>query len=431
MKKFLVLVKKEIKELLTLQMILPLVTMVLIFSFIGNLLSKETAKIMAPQEVWILNQDKTESSAKVADILNQAKFKPTVLKDMGVNQAIQEVKKNNTPFLLVLPQGFERGIYEFTLQQIPVYKIVNNFSVLSTVKYNAADAAVAIISNYFSNQWIQEKNINIQPDLLKNPVRENEFIVINQKTANASLASIRNFIIQQITFLPIIIFLVIVMASQMVAMTVANEKENKTLETLLSSPISRKTIVFAKLIGAGVVALLSAAFYMIGFRYYVNGISGGAATSQASAQLTETLKALGLSLGPVEYILLGLSLFLGILVSLAIAMILGTLTESSKNIQSVTTPLMILVIVPYFLTLFLDINTISPIGRYLIYAIPFTHPFLATQKLMTHDYLFVISGIIYQLIIFVFFVVLAARIFSSDKIITLKISFKRKRRQTV
>ncbi len=431
MKKFFVLVKKEIKELLTPQMILPLVAMVLIFSFIGNLLSKETAKIMAPQEIWILDQDNTQSSAQAIEILNQAKFKPNILKDMEIDQAVEEVKKNNVPFLMVLPSGFESGIKGFTLQQISVYKVLTNFSIISSAKFSAADTAVVILNNYFSNQWIQQKNADIQPDLLKNPVRQNEFIIINQKTANASLAQIRNFIMQQTTFIPIIIFLVIIMASQMVAMSVANEKENKTLETLLSSPIGRKTIVFAKLIGAGVVALLSAGFYMIGFRYYLNGITAGMATSQTSAQLTEILKNLGLVFGPTEYILLGVSLFLGILVGLAIAMLLGTLTESSKNIQSVITPLMILVLVPYFLTLFFDINTMSPFLRYLIYAIPFTHPFLAAQKLMTHDYLFIISGIVYQLIIFIGFVILAARIFSSDKIITLKISFKRKKKQTV
>lgn len=427
MKKFLVLVKKEIKELLTPQLILPLVGMVIIFSFIGNLLTKETAKIAEPQDVWILDQDESQSSFQAIEVLNQAKFNTNVLIDMEINQAIEKTKENSAPFLIILPSGFENGLEDFTLQQIPVYKIITSFSVLSGAKFGAADAALAVLNNYFSNQWIQEKNVDIQPDLLKNPVRQNEFVIINDKEANTSLAQIRNFITQQTTFLPIIIFLVIIIASQMVAMAVANEKENKTLETLLSSPIGRKTIVFAKLIGAGVVALLSAGFYMIGFRSYINGVSGGLATSQTSAQLTETLRNLGLVMGPLEYIFLGASLFLGILVALAIAMILGTLTESSKNIQSVTTPLMILVMVPYFLTLFLDINTMSSFLRYLIYAIPFTHPFLAAQKLMTHDYLFVVSGIIYQLVVFIGFVILAARIFSSDKILTLKISFKRKK----
>ncbi len=219
-----------------------------------------------------------------------------------------------------------------------------------------------------------------------------------------------------------------IIASQMVAMAMANEKENKTLETLLSSPVNRKTIVFAKLIGAGTVALLSAGFYMIGFRSYINGITGTMAKNPASGQVTQILKDLGIVFGPVEYILLGASLFLGILVALAMAMILGSMTESSKNIQSIITPLMLLVLIPYFLTLFLDINAISPIARFALYIIPFMHTFLSVQKLMAHDYLFVIFGIIYQLIVFIIFVALAAKIFSSDKILTLKFSFKRKKK---
>lgn len=431
MKKFFVLVKKEIKELVTPQMFLPLIAMVLIFSFIGNLMSKETAKITAPQSVWILDQDKTETSEKIAEILNQAQFKVSVLRDKEAKGVIEETKKNNIPFFLVLPTGFEQGIKEFKLQEIPVYKVVRSFSLISGAKYDVADRVVGMINNYFSNEWIKEKNINIPPDLLKSPVKKNEFVIINEEQANVNLALIKNFITQQTAFIPIILFFVIVIASQMVAMTVANEKENKTLETLLSSPIDRKTIVFAKLIGAGIVALLSAGFYMIGFRYYLRGFMGSAATGSISPELTEALKTLGITIGPVEYIFLGLSLFLGILVALSIAMILGTLTDSAKNVQSVTTPLMVLVMVPYFLTLFLDINAISPIFRYIIYAIPFTHPFLAIQKLMTHDYLFVILGIIYELVVFIIFVVLAAKIFSSDKIITLKLSFRKKRKTAV
>jgi ABC-2 type transport system permease protein len=428
MKKFLVLVKKEIKELLTLQMILPMIAMVVIFSFIGNLLSKETAKISAPQTAWVLDQDKTDSSAKAIEILGQVNFNPDVLKDMEINQAIDEVKKNKGPFLRVLPSGFEQGIKGFTLEQVPVYKIITSFSIISSVKFNAADAAVLAINNYFSNQWIQEKNVNIQPDLLKNPVQKNEFVIINQREANLTLASVTGFINQQTYFIPIIIFIVIIIAAQMVAMAMANEKENKTLETLLSSPVGRKTIVFAKLIGAGTVALLSAGFYMIGFRSYLSGLTGSMAKNPASGQITEMLRDLGIVFGPVEYILLGASLFLGILVALAMAMILGSMTESSKNIQSIITPLMLLVLIPYFLTLFFDIHAISPIARFLLYAIPFTHTFLAVQNLMAHDYLFVIFGIIYQLIVFIIFVALAAKIFSSDKILTLKVSFKRKKK---
>jgi ABC-2 type transport system permease protein len=120
-------------------------------------------------------------------------------------------------------------------------------------------------------------------------------------------------------------------------------------------------------------------------------------------------------------------LFLGVLVALAIAIILGILADSVKSVQAVTTPLMVLILLPYLLITFADFGALAPVVRWLIYAIPFSHPFFAVEKLITQDYAFIGIGIAYQSVVFLFFVVLAAKIFSSDKILTLKLNFKRKK----
>jgi len=427
MKKFLILVRKEIKELVTIQMVLPLVIMVLMFSFIGNIMSKETAKISAPQPILLIDRDKTEISGKIQDVLNKVNFKVEILNYDDIDKAIGQAKEEKISCLLVIPSGFEKGIKEFKMQEIGIYKIIGGFSIISKSKYAAADRAVAIINDYLSNELIKGKNINVAPETLKNPLKSNEFVVINKAKANISLSLVEGFIARQTFFIPIILFFVIIISSQMVATTIASEKENKTFETLLSSPIKRKTIVFAKLMGAGIVAIISAGFYMIGFGYYMKGISGGQISLTTSGTLAESLKSLGVIMGPTDYFLLGLSLFSGILVALSLAMILGTLSEDVKNVQANMTPLMILVLLPYLMVLFLDINTMSPVIKYLIYIIPFAHPFLAAQNILTHDYLFIVLGILYQLVIFLILVIFISKIFSSDKILTLRLKFGRKK----
>jgi ABC-2 type transport system permease protein len=99
-------------------------------------------------------------------------------------------------------------------------------------------------------------------------------------------------------------------------------------------------------------------------------------------------------------------------------MILGSMVDNVKSVQAVTTPVMILVLLPYLLTLLVDINTVSSGLKYLIYAIPFSYPFLASQKILLHDYGFIVLGILYEMMVFLAFVVAAARIFSTDKILT-------------
>jgi ABC-2 type transport system permease protein len=427
MKKFFVLVKKEVKELLTIQMILPLIIMVIVFGFIGQIMSKETAKIAAPQSILLLNQDTQDSLDTISGILKQNNFTVSVFDKNDVSEVIKEARDKRIPVVMVIPENFSQGLKDFQPQQLSMYKVVQDFSLMASARYNMVDQAVKTINNYFSDEWLKEKVGSIKPEILKTPIAVKEFVSIDDKVANVSFSAVMGFIQKQTTFIPIVLFLVIIMAAQMVAMTVANEKENKTFEILLSSPVSRKTIIFAKLVGAGIVALLFAATYMIGFRYYMQGMTGGALSGNEADGIVSSLQTLGVVVTPMGYVLLGSSLFLGVLVALAIAIILGILADSVKSVQAVTTPLMVLILLPYLLVNFTDFGGLAPFAKWMIYAIPFSHPFLAVGNLMTQDYVSIGMGIAYQAVVFLFFVVLAAKIFSSDKILTLKLNFKRKK----
>jgi len=424
-KKFLVLLKKEIKELITLQTVLPMLIMVIVFALIGNMMSKETAKLAAPQSILILNQDTISAGNKISGILESASFKPEVLTGIDIAETLNKAKKNKVSSILIITNGFEDNMNNFRPQPIVIYKIAENFSISSDVKYSGLDRAVSVINTYYSNEWISKNKTGIEPEILKNPVKANEFVNIKNKIANVPLSAVSGYIKKQTIFIPIILFMVIILASQMVAMAVASEKENKTFEILLSSPINRKTIIFAKLIAAGLVALLLAGVYMIGMNSYIKGMTGGSISTGDG--LMSIFASLGIIITPIGYLMLGLSLFMGILVGLSIAMILGILSENIKSVQAAITPLMILILLPYFLVLFLDINTISPVLKYVIYAIPFSHPFLAAQNIILGNYMPIIYGIIYQFVVFMIFVIISTKIFSSDKVITLRIKFGKRR----
>jgi ABC-2 type transport system permease protein len=327
---------------------------------------------------------------------------------------------------LIIPSGFEESIKDFVPKQIETYSILNNFSFTGLSKYAKLDSAIAIINETISNQYLAQKIPNLNATLLKNPVQAAPYTVVKNKTAEGSASAVLSYIAGQAYIIPIILFLVIIVSAQMIATSVASEKENKTLETLLTAPISRKTLVMAKMVGAGIVALLFSVIYMLGFRSYISGVSGGTVGTAAGSNLTPILKSLGLVLTPESYVLLGIVIFLGILVALAIAMILGAFAEDVKSVQSIITPLMLLVMIPYFAVILTDTKSLPIIARFFLYAIPFSHVFLAMPNLYLHNYASVIYGAIYELIVFIIFVWIAAWIFSTDKIMTMKLNFKRK-----
>jgi ABC-2 type transport system permease protein len=257
-----------------------------------------------------------------------------------------------------------------------------------------------------------------------------EHVVIGDRDALASVGEVMGFITQQTTFIPIVLFVVIMLAAQMIATTIASEKENKTLETMLSMPVSRTSIIGAKMVAASMVALLSAVAYMYGMRSFMDGLTswlGAGGSPFGAGGEGEALSQLGLQLGGGDYAILGLALFMAILVALAVAVILGAFAENVKAVQALMAPLMVMIMIPYFLTLFVDIEQVSPVIKWLVLAIPFSHPFMTAPNLFLGNYAVVFMGIAYEFVWFVVLVVLAGRIFSSDRILTMKLNMGRNR----
>ncbi len=425
MRKFLVLVQKEIKELLTWQLIVPFVAVMVIFSLVGNFMGKESQKSQEQKTIALLDLDKTTASNNVLSTLKQANVDIVELDASDSTSFMQQIKNNNLNAGILIPVGFEKQINNHEHVNIQTLTPIKNFSLLSLQNTATLNSSIAIINEDISSYWMKEYMPNINSNIIKNPIIATNIVNVKNKDVNADISQIMNFVTSQTTFIPIILFLVIVLASQMIATAVATEKENKTLETLLSTPVDRKVIVSAKMVAAALVALLMAGIYMYGFGSYMNGITGSG--TLADQNTTEIAKQLGLTFTVSSYILLGITLFFGILVALSIAMILGAFAEDAKAAQGVIAPLMILVLIPYFLTMFIDINTVSPVIKYLIYLIPFSHTFLAAPNILLGNTQFVYYGIIYQIILCVIFIFIAAKIFSSDYIMTMKLNFGKKR----
>ncbi|MEW5900398.1 MAG: ABC transporter permease, partial [Acidobacteriota bacterium] len=257
--------------------------------------------------------------------------------------------------------------------------------------------------------------------------KSRDFVIVKDKMAEGAAQNIAGFVSSQSIFVPLVLMMIIIYASQMVISAIAMEKQNKTLETLLTVPISRTSIVTAKMLASGLVGLISAVIYMFGYMYFMRGFFGDVSRAAATSGIGSVIQKLGLSMTASSYAILGVSLFFAILCALALATILGVLAEDYRSAQSLIMPLIFLVMIPYFLSFFSDFRTLSLPAKILVYAIPFSHPFLATQSLLLENYQAVFGGILYMLVFFIVMIVIAARIFSTDRVLTMKLKFRRKR----
>jgi len=324
MKKFFLILKKEIKELLTIQMILPFVIIVIMFSFIGNILNSESKKSEKdPIKITIMDLDNSALSKNLIELIKESNYDVNLTANLSQEEFNNLLISEKISSAMIFPKGMEENINLKKPQNIPSYIQLFNISMLSMKNISATTNALGIINSTLSNQIITQNIANTDVNWVKNPFNANDYVIVAGKTANVNATTVINFMTSQTVLIPIVLFLVIVLAAQMVAVAVATEKENKTLEILLSSPVSRQIIVSAKMTAAGLVALIMAGIYLYGMSKYITGISGQSLVTSLGGNIDSSIQNLGIVFNSTDYIILGLSLFLGILSALAIARILG------------------------------------------------------------------------------------------------------------
>lgn len=424
MKRFLNLFKKEVKELITVQLILSLTFTIVMFYFIGNVARREISKVEGVKDIYILNLDNSDLASEIIKNLALANFRINLLNVKDRGSAVDFAKKNNIDLLLIIPEGFGYNVERLQLKEIETYSFIRSFSVSTTARSELVKQIISAINNYLSNNLLKSKIPEIPPEDLKYPIKSKNFIVVKDRIAEGSISDVSNFVYSQSIFIPIILMLIITFTSQMILSAIAMEKQDKTLETLLTVPISRNHIVMAKMFASGLIGILSAGIYMIGFRFYMGGFMGSMPSNE---QVKDVVEKLDLQFTSESYILLGISLFLAILCALAMSTILGVLSEDLKSAQSASFPIMLLVLIPYFLSILSDMNSLSLPLKILLLAIPFSHPFLASQNLLLGNYQIVFYGILYMTIVFAVLIYIAGKIFSTDRILTMKLRFKGRR----
>ena len=426
MKKFLNLLQKEIRELITMQLFISLLFTIFLFYFIGQMLKTEMKKAMRVQEIAVLNLDDSALSQNLLGALRSANFEPKPVPDRDTQKAIQWTKGTNINLLLVIPPGFGESVEKFENKQIETYSFLRTFSIVGSRGSVIINAVIKAMNEFISNDYLKRKIPEIGPEQLKNPIKSRDFVIVKDRMAEGAAEKIAGFVSSQSIFVPIILMMIIIYASQMVISAIAMEKQNKTLETLLTVPISRTSIVTAKMVASAVVGLISAVIYMIGYRYSFGSLMGDVSRTVGSG-MGGVIQKLGLAMTTKGYIILGISLFFAILVALALATILGVLAEDFRAAQSLIMPLIFLVMIPYFLSFFSDPKSLSLPMKIFLYAIPFSHPFLTTQNLLLENYQAVVFGILYMLAFFIVLIIIAARIFSTDRVLTMKLRFGKKR----
>ncbi len=430
--KFKTLFLKELREMLNVQTIMIMVLSVFVLSMAGQMLTSEMEESAeTAMDVTVCDLDKTDLTEAVLTVMkanlgaNGGKVKIVELKS---EDYAAELDRLNVKSVLLIPEGFTENVENNEQAHVRFVQRMTSlaaFSNLTTGSDGALQCIDAAVKNVvYSAKVSSGKLSNKEVQFINEPVVLDETTVVNNKSQDISSSIVLSLCSAQNMIVPILMFVLIIYSSQMILNAVSSEKIDKTLETLLSSPISRLSVITAKMLAAAVVAALQAVVYMIGMHQMMNGIYDQAENAE---DFTRAINELGLSMGAAQYVMVGVQMFLSILIALSISLILGVLAKDAKSAQTLTMPIMMMTIIPYMLTIFLDLKDLSPVVKYLVYAIPFTHAFTASGNAMFGSYGDYIGGAVYQLVFLVICLTVALRIFMSDRIFTMSIGGGRRR----
>jgi len=406
------IVFKELKELMTPATFLPIIIIAILFSSMGGTIGGIGEELKEPPIIALINSDNGRFSEIAANVFNQTShvtFYSKTIKDK--KDALNTLKEKEGTALIIINQNFSSDIENGKTGTFEIYWVMQGAGILDSISSSVLEVIINEIDKNITREIIQKDNQHINTTTALNPTNKNITTYFkNNEFKDLSPSQIANLLSSQSTFIPIIMMMIIMMAGQLVISSMALEKENKTLETLLTLPVKRSSIVAGKIIAAAIVGLILAIIYMLGMSRYL--------TSFQFQGTTSGVASFNLSLSVIDMIIIGVVVFVSLVAALSLCMLLGTMAKNFKTAQTLTFPVAILVLIPMFLTMFKDFDTLPVALRALLFGIPFSHPMMAPRALLFGDYIMVFSGIIYVSIFAIIMIIIVVWVFKTDRIIT-------------
>jgi ABC-2 type transport system permease protein len=405
MRAFLRLTWKEARELLRPRYIIPILFVPLMFVAMGQGIGGIEDELSQQPTVGIVNNDTGQYGASVVATFRANANLTYSGTNVSASTALNRTKAGGGEALVVIPDGFTERIRGGEGPGgVHLYAVVDSIGISGLASPGKVQSVLSR-----AGQGITLDVTGAAPSHLA-PIETTYTTFVKGQRIDEPPSVLSEAMTSQFIFIPVVIMVVIIFSGQMVMNSMGIEKENKTLETLLTMPVKRRTIVAAKLVGSASIGLLAAAVMSGSLFYYQSSLSVGDGGGGAGLE--------AFSLGGLDFVLVGASLFFSVLIALALALCMGIFAGDRQGAQILLFPLMILAGGPAFATMFVDVTTLSMPVQTILLAIPFTHPALAPKELMFGSTGLVVGGIVYQAIIAAATIAFAIYLFNSDRVVT-------------
>ena len=421
------IIRKEVREMLTPGSVISVLVMVIIFAGMGGLIGTEVDKAAELPSFGLVAEegDYLEGWDLIGTLQGYYgdESDKIVIMDAayGDDEAIMaEMESRGIANVLAFPDKstFEAciaGSEQITVEQYYLYEPTGMFGTISST---VMSSIVSLVEGSLTQELISLSgdggaNINYIMDPMYTGGDSVSTVIDGVAHSGVTPSDIDTEISSQTMMIPLVIMIIIMMVGSIVISSIGSEKENKTLETLLTMPIKRTSIVSGKIAAAAIVGLVYGLAYMVGMSIYMGAMTGVVGSGQGT-----DLESLGLALDVGDWALVMVSMFLSIVCALGICMILGAFAKNYKSAQTMTLPISILAMIPMFVIMFSGWYGCGGFLQAILFVIPFSHPMMAMQALMYGDITLVLGGIGYMAVFAIVTILITVRMYNSDILIT-------------
>ncbi|MEM3952318.1 MAG: ABC transporter permease [Nitrososphaerota archaeon] len=433
---FRALLYKELKELfLEKSIIIGVIIMpLLLFPILGGVISFTVTEVVKEEtiehvKVAVENLDRGIYSKLLIQKMLENGLQIVVVEDyMDLRRLFDE----GVPVFLRVPENFTESI--MGRETATIYITYN----VEVVRMQTITFISRIVNRFskvyeeFAETIAKEKNIDLE--FYKMPIREISNTFFRGGSVNLPPEYLVNTVVSLVYGLPLVALIIISLTATISATSVGLEKETKTLEILLTLPISRLKILFVKMLATTIISLIGMASFMIGFTIYITSISlrlssvlQQSTTSSNFDLLPQPQSLFMISFQGIPLLLI--AIFATMLLTMSIGVLVGVLADDVRGAQQLVGAATFLPMFPaFFINMFLEVDDLDLPAKILMYINPYTHFFKSLNYIVSGEFLRTLLPI--SIIGLYTFILLAisAWIFSTEKPVTIKLKLKKEKR---
>ncbi|MEM1526833.1 MAG: ABC transporter permease subunit [Ignisphaera sp.] len=410
-------------KMLIAMIVIPLILMFIVYGFIGQATIQQIQQAIKESGiVAVLDIDKDVYSSMFISFLNNLGLIVKIVETNDVANISSIMNRIDAKVLYVIPRGFSFNISNSLQTSISTYVKIESLTIGEGSIVEVANRYISLFNRFLLTVLAKEKGVPEQ------------FVagIVSSSTRGLLASKIIEdpqmffgIITMGSLFIPLIILLLLLFAAQLVATGIAIEKEEKMFETLLSLPISRMSVIGAKLFVSFMISIVYMIIYSLALFQLLLGRIFEVMIPVEQVSGYNIMVAYAMPSEVIPYMLaniIGLALFM-----VSIALLLSLFAEDVRTAQAIIGNIIGPSVILVYLPMFIDVSSHSV--KTILSLIPIANTVFLPKLALLQDSISLILASISNIIYGIFVFIIIRRIVNSETIFTLKL-FRRKKTPT-